>query len=189
VSRIDHPPLLTALPHRRQQPRGTERSRRQFARELVQGLRAADPWPRPQRLRALSRTRTPRAWTPTLRGRTTWPPPEMLVASAKRCALRGGFRYRPTASRTPSPSKLAKGRELLEAGFAPEASRELSTVRGQEHAAHTLLGGLAATHHRLGHTEDSERCRQMAQGIHESLEYSRIEAAVRTERWLWRRRR
>ena len=39
-------------------------------------------------------------------------------------------------------ARLAKGRELLEAGFAPGASRELSTVRGQEHAAHTLAGGV-----------------------------------------------
>lgn len=41
--------------------------------------------------------------------------------------------------------------------------------------------GEAAAHHRLGHMEDSERCRQRAQGIHESLEESRVEAALRAE--------
>ncbi len=41
--------------------------------------------------------------------------------------------------------------------------------------------GVTGAHHGLGHTEDSERCRQTGQGIHESLEESRVEAALREE--------
>jgi hypothetical protein len=41
--------------------------------------------------------------------------------------------------------------------------------------------GVAAAHHGLGHMEDSERCRETAQGILESLEESRVEAALRAE--------
>ena len=83
---------------------------------------------------------------------------------------------------------ITKGRELLEAGFAPEALREFKQCLDTEMLYAPAWEGLAAAHHRLGHMEESERCRQTAQSARESIEYSRIQAAVRAEHWLWRRK-
>jgi len=83
---------------------------------------------------------------------------------------------------------VTKGHELLEADFAPEALREFQQCLDTEMLYVPAWEGLAAAHHRLGHMEESERCRQTAKSARESLEYSRIQAAVRAEHWLWRRK-
>jgi nucleotide-binding universal stress UspA family protein len=83
---------------------------------------------------------------------------------------------------------VTKGHELLEGGFAPEALREFQQCLDTDTLYVPAWEGLAAAHHRLGHMEESERCRQTAQCARESLEYSRIQAAVRAEHWLWRRK-
>jgi len=84
-------------------------------------------------------------------------------------------------------ARVAEGRELLEAGFAREAVREFRLCVDAETLCVPAWEGLAAAHQRLGHEEESESCRQMAQCICESLECRRIEAAVRAERRLQRR--
>ena len=83
-------------------------------------------------------------------------------------------------------ARIAKGRELLEAGFAPEALREFQGCVEAEALCIPAWEGAAAAHQRLGHTAESGRCLRMAQRARESLEYARIEAAVRAEHWLWR---
>jgi hypothetical protein len=84
-------------------------------------------------------------------------------------------------------ARVAKGRELLEAGFAPEAVHELHGCVEAEALCVPAWEGLAAAHQRLGCRGESERCRQMAQCARESLECSRIEATVRADHWLWHR--
>jgi universal stress protein E len=86
-------------------------------------------------------------------------------------------------------ARVTKGRELLEAGFAPEALREFQGCVEAEALCVPAWEGLAAAHERLGHTGESERCRQTVQRARESLENSRIQATVRADHWLWRRGR
>ncbi len=86
-------------------------------------------------------------------------------------------------------ARVAEGRELLEAGFAREAVREFRRCIDAETLCVPAWEGLAAAHQRLGHEEESERCRQTAQRICESLACRRIEAAMHAERRLRRRGR
>ena len=83
-------------------------------------------------------------------------------------------------------ARVTKGRELLEAGFAPEAVLEFQECVEAETLCVPGWEGLAAAHERLQQKGESEHCRQMAQRARESLEQSRIQAAVRADHWLWR---
>lgn len=80
---------------------------------------------------------------------------------------------------------LAKGRQLLKAGLATEAVREFQQCLDTDMLYIPAWEGLATAHQRLGHAEESERCRQTAQRIAESHQHARIQAAVRAEHPFW----
>jgi len=82
-------------------------------------------------------------------------------------------------------TEVIHGRELLEAGLAPEALRSFQHCVGKDMIYAPAWDGLAAAHERLGHAEESERCKQTAKGIRDASLFTRIEAEVRAQHPLW----
>lgn len=72
-----------------------------------------------------------------------------------------------------------EGKELLEKGFPVEALRQFEIVIDMDKMYAPAWEGLAAAHSRLGHEEESKKCKEVARHIRQTLWQHRVEAEIR----------
>jgi len=77
---------------------------------------------------------------------------------------------------------------IAEKRIPREAVREFESCLANDKLYVPGWEGLAAAHQRLGHAEQSEKCAQQAKFIRERVLQDRVEAAVRSEHPLWKKR-
>jgi predicted Zn-dependent protease len=86
-------------------------------------------------------------------------------------------------------ARMARGKELLEAGFPMEALREFEYCLGKELMYPRAWQGLAAAHKRLGHEDESEQCLERAEYFRGKLVQPLIEAEARAQHPLFGKNR
>jgi universal stress protein E len=83
---------------------------------------------------------------------------------------------------------IQRGEELLDKGFAREALGEFRHCIARDAMYAPAWEGAAAAHERLGNDEEAQRCRERANEIVKQLWDKRIEAEIRSQHVLWRKR-
>jgi len=76
-----------------------------------------------------------------------------------------------------------QGLELLEKGFPAEAVQRFHNCITKDKLYALAWEGLAASHKRLGHDEESKRCMDIAKTIRQDIWEKRVTAEVRKQLW------
>ena len=76
-----------------------------------------------------------------------------------------------------------QGLELLEKGFPAEAVQRFHSCITKDKMYALAWEGLAASHKRLGHDEESKKCMDIAKSIRQDIWEKQVTAEVRKQRW------